>query len=232
MTTTVILQPSYIPWLGCFEMLYRSDIFVFYDDVQYTKSDWRNRNRIKNPQGVSWLTVPIRTKGRFLQNLNETEICNNGWNRKHKKTLERFYRSAPFFHEVFHEIEPLYKKEWKKLNDLNITFMKKIMSLLGIRRELLLSSELEVPFFESPVQRVLEVCKKVNTTVFYNGAAGKNLYSEHFFAKNGIELKFQEYNHPVYRQLWGDFIPYLSILDLLFNHGKKSLDILLGKTTA
>ncbi|MBF0274600.1 MAG: WbqC family protein [Nitrospinae bacterium] len=230
MTKTVIIQPSYLPWLGYFEMMYMCDVFVFYDDVQYTKSDWRNRNRIKGPEGVSWLTVPVKTKGRFPQPLNMVEINNDSnWRKKHLDTLQRFYASAPYFKEVFGAIKPVYEKEWYMLNHLNIELTRTIIDILGFEKKLLLSSKLNVPFFDNPAQRVVEVCKTVNTTHFYNGAAGRNLYSHRLFEENGIVLEFQDYHHPVYSQLWGEFQPYLSVIDLLFNHGEESLPIIRGK---
>ena len=229
----VILQPGFIPWFGFFELMNKCDIFVFLDDVQYTKRDWRSRNKIKTSSGTAWLTLPVKTKGRFTQLLKNTEIDNNqNWAKNHMETIKMNYSRAPFFDSLYPKLEEIYNCDWKFLYDIDIAFIKLLLDKLGLKRKLLRSSETEIPVEKNAKDRIIKICAAVGATHYYNGSAGKAIYDYKSFEKNNIVLEFQEYNHPIYQQLWGDFVPYLSVIDLIFNHGPKSLDVLLHKTAS
>lgn len=227
----VILQPGFIPWLGFFELMYKCDIFVFLDDVQYTKRDWRSRNKIKTPAGPGWLTLPVKTKSRFTQLIKDAELDNSqNWAKKHLKTIKMDYSRAPYFKMLYPKIEEIYNCSWNLLHDIDIALIKLLMKELGLERKLLQSSEMQIPVKKIAKERIIAMCKAVEATHFYNGATGRTIYDYKYFEEHNIVLEFQEYQHPVYQQLWGNFAPYLSVIDLIFNHGPKSLDILLHKS--
>ena len=223
-----ILQPGYIPWLGFFEQVYRSDKFVLYDDVQFDKNSWRNRNRIKTPDGPLWLTVPVRQKGHISQTLLETEIVGkNPWPRKHLNSLRSYYTKAPYFKNYIDDFSEILQQEWTYLVDLDIALINYLLEKLGITTSLIRSSELKIP--GKKTERLVSLCEELGATTFYEGSAGKNYMEEKRFEEAGINLEYQDYQHPTYPQLYGEFIPYLSVIDLLFNCGGESLNILLGK---
>lgn len=223
-----ILQPGYLPWLGFFEQLYRSDAFVLYDDVQYDKNGWRNRNRIKTAHGPLWLTVPVLTHGRAGQRINETMVDNKeNWSRKHLRGFELNYSATPHFNDYFPEFELILSQKWERLVDLSVSLIERIKGLLEIRTPLFRSSSLNIPGERD--ERLIKICQRFGARVFYEGEAGKNYIDVEKFRKEGIQVQFQEYRHPVYRQLHGEFISHLSIVDLLFNHGPESLKILAGE---
>ena len=222
-----ILQPSYLPWLGYFEQIYKVDVFVFYDDVQYDKNGWRNRNKIRGSNGFIWLTVPVFTKGKAKQLIKDVIINNNiNWRKKHIRTLEQYYRKAPFFEDYFPEIKKILEKNWEKLCDLNITLIKLISEFLNIKTPFYLSSNLKIS--GGRIDRLIKICKYFKADEFYEGASGRNYIDTEIFKKEGIKVIFQDYKHPIYKQQFEPFLPYMSIVDLLFNHGDKSLKILLN----
>ena len=225
--TVVILQPGYLPWLGFFEQMFKSDVFVIYDDVQYDKHSWRNRNRIKSAQGIQWLTVPVLTTGQDLPLNTEARIDNkHNWRKKHLSAIRQNYSKAPFFKQYFPELERVYQQEWDLLIDLDVTLMKLIMTWLGLERELVYCSSLQIK--GEKTQRLVDICSALSATEFYEGAAGADYIDESLFQNAGIQLTYQAYQHPTYRQRYGEFIPYLSVIDLLMNEGDASLDILAG----
>jgi len=221
--TIGILQPGYLPWLGFFEQVYRSDIFVIYDDVQYDKHGWRNRNRIKNANGFQWLTVPVRASAKPL--VKDTQIANeHHWQKKHIAALQMAYSRAPYFEHYFSKMSHILSQEWVYLIDLDVALMEYLMSELGLKRELVFASDLNVAGEQT--ERLVKMCQALDATRFYEGAAGKNYIDNHLFEAANITLEYQEYEHPTYNQLFGEFVPYLSVVDLLFNHGQESLAIL------
>ncbi len=226
--TIVILQPGYLPWLGFFEQMHRSDIFVIYDDVQYDKHGWRNRNRIKTPQGWQWLTVPVLTSGQNKPINKDVQIDNlHNWFVKHAASIRQHYSKAPFFDAYFQEFNAIYEKSWKFLIDLDLTLIELITDSLRLKRELKFASDLGVQ--GSPTERLALICKHLGGTRFYEGKAGADYIDASIFQAHNVELVFQDYHHPEYSQLYGDFVGYMSIIDLLFNHGPDSLDILLHR---
>ena len=220
-----ILQPGYIPWLGFFEQMAYSDIFVIYDDVQYDKNGWRNRNRIKTPQGIQWLTVPVLTANRTGQLVCDVQIDNRtNWRSKHLRAIEQNYKKSTFYDECFPVLESIFTKDWDSLLELDIFIIDKIREFLGVNKPMLKSSELTST--GKNIDRLINICKELDATEFYEGSAGRNYIDDTSFETNGIKITYQDYRHPVYPQLYGEFIPYLSILDLLFNCGKDSWNML------
>lgn len=227
MSTVIgILQPSYLPWLGYFEQIHQADIFVLYDDVQFEKGSWRNRNRIKTPNGPHWLTVPVLTKGQEFPLINQVRVNNiQSWQKKHLRSLAQYYSKAPHYGQYAPALEELLARPWESLCELNIALTRHLAAALGIDTPFVLSSDLGVPGSGAP--RLVEILSQLGGTVFYEGAAGRDYIKEALFDERGIRLEYQDYQHPVYTQLHGEFVPYLSVVDLLFNHGPNSLSILL-----
>jgi hypothetical protein len=221
-----ILQPSYLPWLGYFDQIYRADTFVFYDDVQYDKHGWRNRNKIKTPQGWQWLTVPVLTKGRFGKLIYEMEIDNHApWAEKHLKSIQVNYHKSPYYHAYIKYFEKIYLKEWQYLADLDIELIKLITNLLGMGNKMFIRS-MELGVKGDRLERLINICQLFKADNYLTGQAARNYLDEKLFAKAGIKVEYQNYKHPAYPQLYGDFIPHLSVIDLLFNCGPESLKIL------
>jgi hypothetical protein len=225
-----ILQPGYLPWLGFFEQIYKTDIFVMYDDVQYDKHGWRNRNRIKTSNGVQWLTVPVSFTLKDSTLIKDVKIDNKqNWRKKHLSSLCQNYSKAKFYKEYIDFFEKLYTINWENLIDIDIFIIEKLIEKLEIKnKKIIKSSELGIES-DDTIKRLIDICKYFNADFFYEGAAGKKYINCNDFEKNGIKIEFQNYNHPVYEQLYGEFVPYLSVIDLLFNNGEKSLSILLNK---
>lgn len=230
MKRIVILQPGYVPWLGFFEQMYNCDTFVFLDDVQFTKNDWRNRNRIKTKDGIQWLTIPVLHK--FGQQIKDTVIDNKAkWQKKHLQALKTWYGKSAFFKDYIVDIENIYSRNWTYLADVDIEITSWINKVLGISREITISSELSLQSDDRQL-RLIEICKLLKGNLFYEGKSGKDYMDIEVFHSHGITVEFQDYNHPYYNQLWQrerGFISHLSIIDLLFNHGDDSLAILAGQ---
>jgi len=210
------LQPSYLPWLGAFEQFARSDIFVFYDDVQYDRDGWRNRNRIKTAQGTRWLTVPVQTRGKFGQRILDVKIDNRqAWARKHLQTLEQSYAKAPHLHSVMAELRAVLEQPWDSLVDLNITLFLQLARSIGLERRVRRSSELSLP--DGKNERLLALCRMFGARTYYTGSSARDYLKEEFFQEAGIKVLWQNFQHPVYPQLHGDFVSHLSALDWLLN---------------
>lgn len=224
-----ILQPGYLPWLGFFEQVYRSDVFILYDDVQYNKHGWRNRNKIKTAQGTQWLTVPVNVNLSEKPLINQVAINNKTqWRKDHLLSIKYNYSKAPYFKQYIKIFEDAYAKEWDLLIDIDLHFIYQMLSCLGIDKgKIRLSSSLDIG--GDTMERLVNICRHFKADEFYEGAAGKDYIPQGYFEERSIKLEFQDYKHPVYKQLYGEFISHLSIIDLLFNHGPDSLAILLGK---
>jgi hypothetical protein len=223
-----ILQPGYLPWLGFFEQVYRTDIFVIYDDVTFDKGGWRNRNRVKTPQGWCWLTVPVIKEKLMTTLIREVKICyKSDWRKKHLATLQQNYRRAPHYADINPIIEKAYGMSWERLIDLDMYFIEEFMRYLGIERKLFFSSALGIEGDRNT--RLIKICRHFGAERFYEGEAGQSYMDVALFQKNGIEVIFQDYQHPVYSQVNGNFVPYLSTIDLLFNHGRESNEIIISQ---
>jgi hypothetical protein len=223
-----ILQPGYLPWLGFFEQMSKSDVFVLYDDVQYDKEGWRNRNRIKTANGIQWLTVPVLLKGSDSQMILDVRIDNKiNWRKKHLAAIRQNYSKAPYFKEYVGIFEEAFERDWECLVDIDMHFIHRLAECLGMHnKNMVRSSTLDIQ--GGRIERLIKICEFFGADIFYEGASGRNYIDEGDFLARGIKIEFQDYQHPSYRQLYGDFTSNLSVVDLLFNHGKESLAIITG----
>ena len=222
MKKIAILQSNYIPWKGYFDMIAAVDEFIFYDDAQYTKNDWRNRNKIKTCQGPIWLSVPVKIKGKSTQQIIETEIANENWAKDHWRTITQNYKKSPFFKVISSLLEAFYvSKKYTLLSELNRDLITEICKYLHIHTKLSISSDFNL--IPGRHERVLDLCLQAKATEYISGPAAKSYIQEDDYEKNNIKLTWFSYNdYPEYPQLYGSFIHEVSILDLLFNCGENS----------
>ena len=214
-----ISQSNYIPWKGYFDLMHMVDEFVLFDTAQYTRRDWRNRNRIKTHAGPAWLTIPVVVKGRYLQMIQETEISDPSWNDSHWKTLVHNYARATHFDTYRSWFEELYLGcQEKLLSQINYRFLVWVCEILGIKTHLTWS--VDYPHIEGKTERIVEWCKLLKATEYLTGPAAKGYIEEDLFAKAGIKLRYMDYSgYPEYRQLCPPFEHAVSIVDLIFNAG-------------
>lgn len=220
-----ILQSNYLPWRGYFDFFKQSDVFVIYDDVQYTKNDWRNRNLIKTPDGVQWLTVPVDDKNRIGKNLliKDVKITKNGWEDRHLKGIELNYKNAPYFGEIYDLLEKTFDEKHELLSDLNMSLIMKILDYIGIRCKLMRSSEMGFTELD-PTERLVAICKHLGATEYYTGETAKDYLDTAKFGD--IRVLWHRYKEKIYPQLWGEFLSRISIVDLIMNCGTKAHDII------
>jgi hypothetical protein len=223
MKKIAILQSNYIPWKGYFDMIAAVDEFILYDDMQYTRRDWRNRNQIKTPNGVQWLTVPVQVKGKYHQKIKDTEIDGTDWVVVHWKALVQNYSRAPYFGEISTWLEPLYHSSlYTHLSDLNRRFIEAICNYLGINT--VISNSWDYTMLEGKTERLADLCVQAGGTEYISGPAARDYIEENIFTERGIKLTWFDYSgYPEYPQLWGEFNHGVTILDLLFNCGKDAL---------
>jgi hypothetical protein len=216
-------QPVYLPWLGLFHKIWLSDTFVSFDIAQYLPKEWMNRNKIKTHNGEEWLTVPVLKKGFLTKKTFEIRINNSiNWRRKHFKSICLNYKNAKYYDYYINILEKVYLKKWDFLSDLNEYILKTFLKELNIKVNFLKASEENYTGKGSDL--VLDMCKKLKAKKYVFGSQGKNYASAKDFNKNNIEIIFQEYNHPEYSQLHKNFVSNLSVIDLFFNEGPKSLE--------
>ena len=217
-----IYQPQFMPWLGYFDKMDRADAFVLLDNVQYKKNEWQNRNRIRTAQGKQWLTVPVRFK--FPALINEVSINNDeNWRNKHWQALRTNYAKAPHWANFGDFIESFYARQWDMLAELNRASVLWLKEQMGIDTQLHLASQMELS--QDSTQRLVDICKITGGTAYLAGADGAKYMLMERFAEAGIEVIFQEYEHPTYPQMFDAFETHLSALDLLLNCGPESLAI-------
>lgn len=223
--TVVVLQPGYLPWLGFFDQLRRSDVFVYYDDVQFDKHGWRNRNRIKTPSGTLWLTVPVLHHGQGQPLILDTKIDNtSSWPRKHVRSLKQYYAKAPYASRYLPELEELLTRPWTQLIDLDTAVAGRMAEWFGLPAPVIRASTLGID--GAPTERLVNICRHFNATRYLSGDAAKDYLDLTAFEAHGITVEWQSYRHPTYPQQHGEFVPYLSALDLLLNCGDESAAIL------
>lgn len=223
-----IMQPGYLPWLGFFELMYNCDLFILLDDVQFTKKDWRNRNRIRTKDGWIWLTVPVLTKDKQNQLINETKINSSiNWKRKHLKAIEINYHKAKYFKEYFPSLEEKYSRNWEYLVDLDIEIITWLKNALNIGTPIIKSSILNTQGKKE--EKIINICKKLNAQKIYDSKAARGTLDLEKFKKENINIEFQNYHHPTYVQVYEPFIPFMSVMDLLIQYGPESRNILLNK---
>lgn len=222
----LVTQSNYIPWKGYFDNMALSDVFVTYDSVQFTKRDWRNRNQIKTPNGIVWLTIPVQVKGKFEQSVRETRVSDLDWSRKHLDSIRANYRQAAGYSEMKEWLEALYRNcnsEW--LSEINSYFLKEITSFLGINIEFRSDSEFVIS--GDRTERLVSVCKQVSATEYMTGPAAKNYIDESKFEREGVKIVYSVYDgYATYDQIHGTFTHQVSILDLILNTGSRASDYL------
>jgi hypothetical protein len=226
MRTVAIMQPTYLPWIGYFDLIDQSDCFVFLDSVQFNKRSWQQRNRIKGPEGILWLTVPVLSKGRRDQIILDVAIDPSAsFQEKHIKMITHVYSKAPFFGKYIDELSLIFSRSHKFLADLNVDLIRWLCTQIGIGTQMVTSSSIDVE--GKKVRLLVEICEALEADR-YLSAEGSRTYIEenNLFGQSGIDLAYQAYHHPQYRQLHGTFEPYLSVLDLLFNEGPSSLAVI------
>ncbi|WNV05377.1 WbqC family protein [Candidatus Methylospira mobilis] len=226
MKKVAILQSNYIPWKGYFDLIAAVDEFILYDDMQYTRRDWRNRNQIKTPQGVQWLTVPVLAKGKYHQKIRETEIDGSDWALAHWQSLALNYRRAPHFSEIAAWIEPLYlDQRYTHISQLNRRFIEAVCRYLGITTVISNSWDYSLP--DGKTERLADMCRQAGGTEYISGPSAKNYIEEPVFTERGVRLTWFDYSgFPEYPQRWGDFTHGVSIVDLLFNCGRHAADFM------
>jgi hypothetical protein len=225
-----INQPAYLPWLGYFERIARSDVHVVLDHVQFEKNSFTNRNKVRTREGSTWLTVPLATKGTFGQlAIRGLEFApNDPWQRKHWATLRMNYARAPFFARYAPAYEALYARSWDGFMPMVRALLQQHLSDLEIATPLVFSSELGVGGAKSEL--VLNLCRATGATTYLSGKMGRDYLDLPAFAAAGIGVAFQDYEHPVYAQTAPGFESAMGVLDLIFNHGPASREILLHRT--
>lgn len=219
-----ILQSNYIPWKGYFDIIARADVFVVYDEVQYTKNDWRNRNQIKTKNGLQWLTIPVRHES-SSQKIFETKVLSQNWGRKHFNTLQANYGKSTYFNSYREQLRALYKSSNSSLSEINRGFIDFINSILGIDTKIVDSRSLSL---EGDRQtKLIDACRKLDASTYISGPAAKQYIDETLFNNHNLEIEWMDYSHyKEYHQLHGEFLHNVSILDLIFNEGPNARNLL------
>ncbi len=214
-------QPEYLPYIGFFNKMMNCDKFVLVDHVQFTKKGFQKRNRIKTATGEIFLTAHVLTKGKFDQPINEVTINNNtNWQKKHWRSILLNYQKAEFFDEYKKKFEEIFSKKWEKLVSLNEVIIRYLANQLGINVEIVKSSDLEL--VGSKTEMLVDMCKKLSADTYLSGEGGRTYVDIKKFEDNNITHLFTNFKHPVYSQQFESFIPNMSVIDLLFNHGNKA----------
>lgn len=232
--TCVILQPSYIPWRGYFDQILKADVFVFYDDVQFDKRGWRNRNRIKSAQGSLWLTVPVAAKGSITQSRKIMDIpivYDRDWVHQHLETLRRSYGRAPYFQEYMELLLPYFHKKYELISDFTIDTTIALAEKLGAgRKRFIRSSELGIE--ADRTQRLISIVQHLDAQHYISGPSAQDYIDPALFADAGVKLSYINYDYPEYPQLYPPFDPQVSILDLLFMQGPAALNYMTGSLSS
>lgn len=223
-----IHQPNYLPWLGFFYKMMQSDIFVLLDNVQYEKNGYTNRCQIKTSNGAQLLTLPVGTT--FPQIINQVGLHNYTLTKKkHLKTIEQNYRKAPFFDFLYHDLASILTSDWEKLVDCTTQLILLLKKKMGITTRTEIASTLNNRITGAGDERLISICKFFEAETYISGSGGKRYQDQNKFIMHGIKLEYTNFRHPNYKQLWGEFIPCLSTIDLLFNYGPNSLQVLLNQ---
>lgn len=217
--TIAVVQSNYIPWKGYFDLINSAHEFILYDDVQYTRRDWRNRNIVKTPTGPLWLTIPVEVKGKYSQPIKDTVISDSRWNRNHWKTVVYCYAAAKYFSLYRESLEDLYlNTNETSLSRINYRFLKAICRLLGIDTKLAWSMDYELK--GDKTERLVSLCKQAGATNYLSGPAAKTYLNEELFRQENISVSYMDYSgYREYIQLYPPFQPHVSIIDLIFNEG-------------
>ena len=219
MKKIAISQSNYIPWKGYFDMINMVDEFILYDDMQYTRRDWRNRNKIQTPHGLKWLTIPVKVKGKYFQKINETKISDKDWGKKHWMQIVQNYNKAPYFKEYKDIFERLYLENSEEyLSQINYSFIIAICNILGISTKIRWSNEFKL--LDGQTERLLGICKECDADIYLSGPAAKDYFDENLAKREGIKVEWMDYSgYPQYKQRFEPFEHGVTILDLIFNEG-------------
>jgi len=214
-----ILQSNYIPWKGYFDLINMVDEFILYDDIQYTKRDWRNRNKIKTDQGLEWLSIPVKTKGKYFQKINETKVSEKDWGERHWSVIERNYSDAMYFEKYKDIFKQLYLENNEDyLSQVNFKFITTICKILKITTKIRKSSEFNL--VDGKTERLLKICKDCNANIYLSGPSARNYFDENMAKKEKIKVEWMDYSgYREYRQCFKGFEHGVTILDLIFNEG-------------
>jgi len=225
MAKIAILQSNYIPWKGYFDIIRKADIFVIYDEVQYTKNDWRNRNQIKTPQGPMWLTIPVYQES-LQQKICETRVAQASWKLKHWNAIQNNYAKAPFFKTYETALKSLYLDTvTASLSDINLRFIRQINAFLGITTEIIDSRDLNLQGNKN--ERLIQAVKQLSGTVYISGPSAKSYLDEAAFNQESITIEWMDYaSYPEYPQQFPPFLHNVSVLDLLLNTGPQAIKFL------
>lgn len=219
-----IHQPNYLPYLGFFDKMMKADIFVIYDDAQFNKEDFQHRNKIRIYHGWKWLTVPVEKKPVPINEIkirNEIKTKNIKWSDAHIKCIEDGYKKADYYLNYKIEFENIYRKHYDKLIDLNMEIISYLKNAFNIDTKIVFSSKFG--FTSTSTKRLVDIVEALEGDTYLSGAGGRNYLDVSMFKNKGIEVKFQEFNHPIYRQTYKDFMPNMSAIDALFNVGELKL---------
>jgi hypothetical protein len=223
-----VIQSNYIPWRGYFDFIDSVDLFVIYDDVKYTKNDWRNRNRIKTPHGLNWLTVPVNYR-HLNQLICETTIdYTHDWQKSHIKKFSFNYQKSPFFEDALCLLTSAISQDFTSISQLNLALIKLINEYLEIKTPLVVSQDYAVT--GTKTDRLVSLLQKIGATTYVSGPAAQSYLDENRFRETEIGLEYKTYDYAPYNQLWGEFVGSVSILDLIANQGKESKDFLTSQS--
>jgi hypothetical protein len=226
MKKIAISQSNYIPWKGYFDLINMVDEFILYDDMQYTKRDWRNRNKIKTPNGLQWLSIPVETKGKFSQKINETKVSNQAWRKKHWQQIKHNYSKTKYFQKYQAVFEQLYLNSNEEyLSKINYNFINEICKILHIDTTIRFSDAFDL--VEGKTEKLLGICKACHADVYISGPSAKEYFDEKLAIKEKIAVQWMDYaNYKEYTQLYPPFEHSVTILDLIFNEGENSKNFL------
>ena len=223
-----IVQSSYIPWKGYFDLINSVDEFILFDDMQYTRRDWRNRNKIKTPNGSMWLTIPVEVNGKYFQKIRETVVGDSEWSRKHWQSILHNYSKAKYFHAFKEQFHDLYLTlNEKSLSHINHRFLTAICRILGITTKI--SWSMDYHLIEGKTERLIDLCKQAGAAEYISGPSAKGYIDEELFKSEGILLRYIDYSdYPQYDQLFPPFEHTVSIIDLIFNEGAHASKFMKG----
>jgi hypothetical protein len=224
MNKVIITQSNYIPWKGYFTTMRKATHLVVYDSMQYTKRDWRNRNKLITKNGPTWLSIPVKVKGKYYQKINETEVSDLNWAKDHWNFIETNYKKAPFFNEYAEIFKNIYVNQTSNmLTDINVYFLKTIINLLNIDIKIIDSRDFNL--IGDKTEKLVNICKELEADEYFTGPAAKEYMVEELFIKNNIKVTYYNLEgFKEYKQLWNGFDHHVSILDMFFNLGPGTIN--------
>ncbi|UCB56974.1 MAG: WbqC family protein [Candidatus Omnitrophota bacterium] len=220
MKTIAIQQPEHLPWVGFFDKMGKCDEYIFLDNVQFKKRYFENRNKIRTREGWQWITVPVKTKGRYFQRINEVDIENTeNWRRNYLKSIEFNYQKSKYFNPYFKNLNEIINRKYALLTELNIGLIEWIRECLNIKTPIKMVSQIR-NYTERGSELILAICKDMNADKYISGPDGRNYLDLDRFKRENIKLVFHDFKHPEYSQAYSPFVPFMSTIDFLFNAGR------------